>query len=39
MNIHILGGGGREHATVWAVQQNYKSDSLIVVPDLSRRHL
>ncbi len=32
MNILILGGGGREHALAWAVQQNPKCDRLIVAP-------
>ena len=32
MNILILGGGGREHALVWAVKQNPKCDRLIVAP-------
>jgi phosphoribosylamine--glycine ligase len=32
MNILILGSGGREHALVWAVKQNPKTDRLIVAP-------
>ncbi|MDY6860121.1 MAG: phosphoribosylamine--glycine ligase [Pseudomonadota bacterium] len=32
MNILILGGGGREHALAWAIQQNPKCDRLIVAP-------
>ena len=32
MNVLILGGGGREHALAWAVQQNPKCDRLIVAP-------
>ena len=32
MNILILGGGGREHALAWAVQQNPKCDRLVVAP-------
>jgi phosphoribosylamine--glycine ligase len=32
MNILILGGGGREHALAWAVQQNPRCDRLIVAP-------
>jgi phosphoribosylamine--glycine ligase len=32
MNILILGSGGREHALAWAVQQNPKTDRLIVAP-------
>jgi phosphoribosylamine--glycine ligase len=32
MNILILGGGGREHALAWAIQQNPKTDRLIVAP-------
>ena len=32
MNILILGGGGREHALAWAVDQNPKCDRLIVAP-------
>lgn len=32
MNILILGGGGREHAMAWAIQQNPKCDRLIVAP-------
>ncbi|MBC7157961.1 MAG: phosphoribosylamine--glycine ligase, partial [Rhodobacteraceae bacterium] len=32
MNILILGGGGREHALAWAVQQNPKCDRLMVAP-------
>jgi len=32
MNILILGGGGREHALAWAIEQNPKCDRLIVAP-------
>ena len=32
MNILILGGGGREHALAWAIQQNPKCDRLLVAP-------
>jgi len=32
VNILILGGGGREHALAWAVQQNPKCDRLMVAP-------
>ncbi len=32
MNILILGGGGREHALAWAVQQNPKCNRLTVAP-------
>jgi phosphoribosylamine--glycine ligase len=32
MNILILGGGGREHALAWAIQQNPKCDRLVVAP-------
>jgi phosphoribosylamine--glycine ligase len=32
MNILILGGGGREHALAWAIQQNPKCDRLIAAP-------
>jgi len=32
MNILLLGGGGREHALAWAVQQNPKCDRLIAAP-------
>ena len=32
MNILILGGGGREHALAWAVQQNPKCDRLWMAP-------
>ncbi len=32
MNILVLGGGGREHALAWAIQQNPKCDRLIVAP-------
>ena len=32
MNILILGGGGREHALVWAIKQNPKCDKVIAAP-------
>jgi phosphoribosylamine--glycine ligase len=32
MNILVLGGGGREHALAWAIEQNPKCDRLIVAP-------
>ena len=32
MNILVLGGGGREHALVWAIKQNPKCDRLICAP-------
>ena len=32
MNILVLGGGGREHALVWAVKQNPKCDRILAAP-------
>ncbi len=32
MNILILGGGGREHALAWAINQNPKCDQLFCAP-------
>jgi len=32
VNILILGGGGREHALAWAIEQNPKCDRLICAP-------
>ena len=32
MNILVLGGGGREHALVWAFRQNPKCDKLFAAP-------
>ena len=32
MRILVLGGGGREHALVWAVAQNPKCDALFCAP-------
>lgn len=32
MNILVLGGGGREHALVWAIKQNPKCDRLFAAP-------
>lgn len=32
MNILILGGGGREHALAWAIQQNPKTSTLYIAP-------
>ncbi|MEM9012373.1 MAG: phosphoribosylamine--glycine ligase [Pseudomonadota bacterium] len=32
MNILVLGGGGREHALVWAFSQNPKCDALFAAP-------
>ena len=32
MNILVLGGGGREHALVWAMAQNPKADRIFCAP-------
>ena len=32
MKILILGGGGREHALAWAINQNPKCTSLLCAP-------